>query len=158
MQSQEGAGHVSVTVHAVLPDPNTDTQIVLLKDAGQDQILPIWVGTAEGNAIRLAMEGIVAPRPMSHDLLRSLAEHLTITLSRVIITDVKNNTYYATLCINAQGTEQTIDARPSDAVAFALRMNAPIFVAQEVFRLRGGGNLEDWREKLELKHLGKQEA
>lgn len=158
MESQEGAELVSVTVHAVLPDPNTDTQIVLLKDTGQDQIMPIWVGTAEGNAIRLAMEGIIAPRPMSHDLLRSLAEHLNISLARVVITDVKTNTYYASLHITAQGTEQTMDSRPSDAIALALRMNAPIFVAKEVFRLRGGGNLEAWREKLEPKHLGKQEA
>lgn len=158
MELQEGADLVSVTVHAVLPDPNTDTHIVLLKDSGQDQIMPIWVGTAEGNAIRLAMEGIVAPRPMSHDLLRSLSEHLGITLARVVITDVKNNTYYASLSVKAQGNDQAIDSRPSDAIAFALRMNAPIFVAREVFRLRGGGNLEAWREKLEPKQLGKQEA
>jgi bifunctional DNase/RNase len=158
MEIQEGADHVSVTVHAVLPDPNTDTQIVLLKDTGQDQIMPIWVGTAEGNAIRLAMEGIIAPRPMSHDLLRSLSEHLNITLTRAVITDVKNNTYYASLVVNSQGNEQTIDSRPSDAIAFALRMNAPIFVTRQVFLARGGGNLEAWREKLEPKQLGKQEA
>lgn len=158
MASQEGADLIAVTVHAVLPDPNTDTQIVLLKDAGQDQIMPIWVGTAEGNAIRLAMEGIVAPRPMSHDLLRSMAEHLNITLSRVVITDVKTNTYYAMLYVTSQGNEQSLDSRPSDAIALALRMNAPMYVAREVFQLRGGGNLEAWREKLEPKPLGKQEA
>ena len=158
MESHEGAGLVSVTVHAVLPDPNTDTQIVLLKDTGQDQIMPIWVGTAEGNSIRLAMEGVVAPRPMSHDLLRSFAEHLNITFSRVVITDVKNNTYYAAIHVTARGTEQCLDSRPSDAIALALRMSAPIHVAQEVFRQRGGGNIEAWKEKLEPKHLGKQEA
>lgn len=158
MASQEGADLVAVTVHAVLPDPNTDTQIVLLKDTNQDQIMPIWVGTAEGNAIRLAMEGIVAPRPMSHDLLRSMAEHLNIALSRVVITDVKTNTYYAMLYVTSQGNEQSLDSRPSDAIALALRMNAPMYVAREVFQLRGGGNLEAWREKLEPKHLGKQEA
>ena len=95
---------------------------------------------------------------MSHDLLRSLSEHLGITLGRVVITNVKNNTYYASLSVTALGNDQTIDSRPSDAIAFALRMNAPIFVAGEVFRLRGGGNLEAWREKLEPKQLGKQEA
>jgi bifunctional DNase/RNase len=158
MESNEAPDLVRLTVHTVLPDPNTDTQIVLLKDEAGGEILPIWVGTAEGNAIRLATEGMTAPRPMSHDLIRGLAEHLDITLSRAIITDVKSNTYYATLHLMAKGTERTVDSRPSDAIALALRMNCPIFVTREVLKQRGGGNLDAWLERLEAKHLGKHEV
>jgi hypothetical protein len=158
MDTNETSDLVQVTVHTVLPDPNTDTQIVLLKDERNGEILPIWVGTAEGNAIRLAMEGIAAPRPMSHDLIRSLAEHLDITFSRVVITDVKSNTYYAALHLVARGTERTVDSRPSDALALALRVHCPIFVMHEVLKQRGGGNLDAWLDRLEAKHLGKHEV
>ena len=158
MDTNEASELVQVTVHTVLPDPNTDTQIVLLKDERNGEILPIWVGTAEGNAIRLAMEGIAAPRPMSHDLIRSLAEHLDITLSRIVITDVKSNTYYAALHLVARGTERTVDSRPSDALALALRIHCPIFVMCEVLKQRGGGNFDAWLERLEAKHLGKHEV
>src|ERR1044071_5001145 len=158
MEAKEGADHVPVTVHAVLPDPNTDTQIVLLKDAGQDQILPIWVGTAEGNAIRLAMESVVTPRPMSHDLIRSFAEHLNIKVSKIVVTEVKNNTYYASIHLVSRESERTVDARPSDAIAVALRMNSPIYVTADVLRQRSGGKLDAWLEKLDLKQFGKYEV
>ena len=158
MEAKDSPDLVQLKVHGVLPDPNTDTQIVLLRDDAQGEILPIWVGAAEGNAIRLAMEGIAPPRPMSHDLIRTLAEHLNIKLTRVVVTDVKNNTYYASLHVVAQGTERTVDSRPSDAIALALRMNCPIYVTQEVLRQRGGGNLDAWLEKLDAKDLGKHEV
>jgi bifunctional DNase/RNase len=162
MGTNEEQGLVRLTVHTVIPDQPTDTQIVLLKDEVSDDVLPIWVGTAEGNAIRMAAEGIAAPRPMSHDLIRGLAEQLDITLSRVVITDVKINTYYAALHVTAKGTERTVDARPSDAIALALRMNCPILAAREVLKERGG-NLQEFLEKLDVKqsgqheHLGKRE-
>jgi bifunctional DNase/RNase len=158
MDTNAASGPVQLKVHGVLTDPNTDTQIMLLKDEQTGETLPIWVGTAEGNAIRLAMEGVVAPRPMSHDLIRSLAEHLNITFTQVVVTDVKNNTYYASVHVLAQGTEQTLDSRPSDAIALALRVNCPIYVTQEVLRQRGGGNLDAWLEKLEARNLGKHEV
>jgi bifunctional DNase/RNase len=158
MATNESADSIRLTVHAVLPDPNTDTQIVLLKDAERGEILPIWVGPAEGNAIRLALEGIAAPRPMSHDLIKSLTEHLGIGISRVTITDVKANTYYAQIHIEVQGTDRTIDSRPSDAIALALRTNCPIYAASEVLKQRGGGSLDAWLEKLESKQLGKHEV
>jgi len=91
MEYQESVDLVRLKVHGVLPDPNTETQIVILRDEQNADILPIWVGTAEGNAIRLALEGHVTPRPMSHDLIRSFADHLNIKVSRVVVTDVKNN-------------------------------------------------------------------
>ena len=149
---------IRLKVHGVLADPNTETQIVILRDEDHADILPIWVGTAEGNAIRLALEGIVTPRPMSHDLIRSMAEHLNIKVSRVVVTDVKNNTYYASIHLVSRESERIVDSRPSDAIALALRTNSPIFVAAEVLKQRGGGNLDAWLEKLDTKNFGKYEV
>jgi bifunctional DNase/RNase len=149
---------VRLKVHGVLADPNTETQIVILREEHNSDILPIWVGTAEGNAIRLALENIVTPRPMSHDLLRNLIEHLNLKISRVVVTDVKNNTYYASIHLVSEDSERTVDTRPSDAIALALRTNSPIYVRSEVLKQRGGGNLDAWLEKLDPKNLGKYEV
>jgi bifunctional DNase/RNase len=143
-----------LTVHGVVNDPNTDAQIVILRDERTAQVLPIWVGAAEGNAIKLAMDDASTPRPMSHDLLRSLIEHLNLTVSKVVVTDVKNNTYYASIHLASQGMERTVDARPSDAIALALRTGSPIFVASSVLQQRGGGSLDAWLEKLGTKNIG----
>jgi bifunctional DNase/RNase len=149
---------VRLKVHGVLTDPNTETQIVILRDEQQSEILPIWVGTAEGNAIRLAMEGIVTPRPMSHDLIRSFVEHFNLKVSRVVVTDVRDNTYYASIYVVSRGSEWALDARPSDAIALALRSSSPVYASQEVLKRRGGGNLDAWLEKLDTKNLGKYEV
>jgi uncharacterized protein len=158
MEHTESQELVRLKVHGVLSDPNTETQIVILRDEHNAEILPIWVGTAEGNAIRLAMEGIVTPRPMSHDLIRSFAEHFGVKVSKVVVTDVKDNTYYASIQLVSRGTEWSLDARPSDAIALALRTNSPVYAAQEVLKRRGGGNLDAWLEKLDIKNLGKYEV
>jgi len=141
-----------LTVHGVVADPNTETQIVILRDERTAQVLPIWVGAAEGNAIKLAMDDAPTPRPMSHDLLRSMMEHLTLAVSKVVVTDVKNNTYFASVYLTSQGAERTVDARPSDAIALALRTNSPIFVTANVLQQRGGNSLETWLEKLGTKN------
>lgn len=141
-----------LTVHGVVADPNTETQIVILRDEQTAQILPIWVGAAEGHAIKQAMDDAPTARPMSHDLLRSMMEHLNLTVSRVVVTDVKNNTYFASIYLTSQGTERTVDARPSDAIALALRSNSPIFVTANVLQQRGGNSLETWLEKLGTKN------
>lgn len=141
-----------LTVHGVVADPNTETQIVILRDERTAQVLPIWVGAAEGNAIRLAMGDAPTPRPMSHDLLRSMMEHLNLAVSRVVVTDVKNNTFFASVHLTSQGAERTVDARPSDAIALALRTNSPIFVTANVLQQRGGNSLETWLEKLGTKN------
>ena len=141
-----------LTVHGVVADPNTETQIVILRDERTAQILPIWVGAAEGNAIKLAMDDAPTARPMSHDLLRSMMEHLSLAVSKVVVTDVKNNTYFASVHLTSQGTERTVDARPSDAIALALRTNSPIFVTANVLQQRGGNSLETWLEKLGTKN------
>jgi len=141
-----------LTVHGVVADPNTETQIVILRDERTAQVLPIWVGAAEGNAIKLAMDDAPTPRPMSHDLLRSMMGHLSLAVSKVVVTDVKNNTYFASVYLTSQGTERTVDARPSDAIALALRTNSPIFVTANVLQQRGGNSLETWLEKLGTKN------
>ena len=108
---------VEYRVERILEEANTDTRIVIL--ARQDGVIdtfPIWVGAAEGNAIKLALDTMITPRPMSHDLIKSFAEHLNITIQRVIIADVKSSTYYATVYVANKGVERTIDARPSDAI------------------------------------------
>lgn len=161
MEQTHPSDLIRLKVQGVVPDPNTETQVVILREARDDhqaEGLLIWVGAAEGNAIRLAMDGIIPPRPMTHDLIRSFMEHLSLKVARVVVTDVKNNTYYATIHLLVRGTEQAVDARPSDAIALALRTNSPIYVAQEVLRDRGGDNLDVWLEKLGTKNLGTYEV
>ena len=149
---------VLLKVHGVLVDPNTDTQIVILRDEKNSEVLPIWVGTAEGTSIRLALESVVPPRPMSHDLVCSFADHLGFNINRVIVTEVKNNTYYATIHLTCNGFERMVDSRPSDAIALALRTKSPIYVTPEVLERRGGENLDAWLAKLDPKSFGQQET
>ena len=155
---ESNAELIPLKVHGVLVDPNTDTQIVILRDENNDDVLPIWVGTAEGTAIRMALEGIVPPRPMSHDLITSFANHLGMKITRVVVTDVKNNTYYATVYLSSNGIERTVDSRPSDAIALALRAKSPIYVTPEVLKRRGGENLDAWLAKLDPTQFGQPEA
>ena len=150
---------VEYRVDRILEEVNTDTRIVVL--ARQDDALdtfPIWVGAAEGHAIRLALDTMITPRPMSHDLIKSFAEHLNITLQRVVITDVKSSTYYATVYVANKGVERMIDARPSDAISLALRAPCPIYITQDVLKRRSTTNLDAWLAKLESKDIGAQEV
>ena len=149
---------VRLKVHGVLADPNTNTQIVVLCEEDGFEILPIWVGSTEGHAIRLAMEGIVPPRPTSHDLLKGISEHLGLVVTQVVVTDISNNTYYASIYVNTNGSEHTIDARPSDAIAFALRVPCPIYATDDVMKYRAGEKLDTWLEKLDPQNFGKYEA
>jgi bifunctional DNase/RNase len=146
---------VEYKVDRVLDETNTDTRIlVLTRKDGPPDTFPIWVGAAEGHAIKLALDTTVTPRPMSHDLIKSFAEHLGVTIERVVITDVKNSTYYATVYLGNNGVERTLDARPSDAVSLALRAHCPIFVTQDVLNRRTTGNLDAWLSKLDSKNAG----
>ena len=158
MNLEQNTDLVPLKVHGVLVDPNTDTQIVVLRDEANADMLPIWVGTAEGTSIRLALEGDIPPRPMSHDLITNLADHLDTTISHIVVTDVKDNTYYATVHLAFHGVEKTIDARPSDAIALALRAKSPIYVTQDVLKRRGGDNLDAWLAKLDPKQFGQSEV
>jgi len=113
-------------------DPLTNMPIVILKDTDEKKVLPIWVGIFEANAIALEMEQVSTPRPMTHDLLKNIIEGFQAQVARIVVNDLKDNTFYAVITINLNGSEVLIDARPSDAIALALRVNAPIFVAEKV--------------------------
>jgi hypothetical protein len=119
-------------IKGLMLDPSSNLPIVILRDEGSQLFLPIWIGVFEANAIALRIEGVEPPRPMTHDLLRSSLETLGATVERVLISDLRDNTFYATIFLRHHGAEVTLDARPSDAIALALRATAPIFVLKEV--------------------------
>lgn len=124
---------VEVKIGALIMDPNTNTPIVVLKGIDSDTILPIWVGAYEANAIALEIEKIVPQRPMTHDLLRNFIVQSGFRIARVTITDLRENTFYAAIELaDEKGATMNLDARPSDAIALALRMDTSIFVAQKV--------------------------
>lgn len=124
---------VEVKIGALIMDPNTNTPIVVLKGIDSDTILPIWVGAYEANAIALEIEKIVPQRPMTHDLLRNFIVESGFRIIRVIISDLRENTFYAVVeLVGENGSQMTMDARPSDAIALALRLDCAVFVAQKV--------------------------
>lgn len=124
---------VEVKIGALIMDPNTNTPIVVLKGIDSETILPIWVGAYEANAIALEIEKIVPQRPMTHDLLRNFIVECGFRVARVIISDLRENTFYAVIELDGEnGAAMTLDARPSDAIALALRLDCAVFVAQKV--------------------------
>lgn len=119
-------------VSALVMDPQTNTPILILKDLKDETSLPIWIGLLEATAIATELEKIQFPRPMTHDLMKNCFEHLKVDVERIEVSDLRDNTYYATIYLKDKGRVSPIDARPSDAIAIALRTNAPIFVHEEV--------------------------
>ena len=123
---------IEMHIRGLMLDPVTNVPIVVLKDTDNQRVLPIWVGPVEANAIALQIENVAPPRPMTHDLFRRLVAALRAAVSRVVITDLKGSTYYAYLEVLRDGERLFIDARPSDALAIALRTGAPVFVTPSV--------------------------
>ncbi len=119
-------------VTGLVMDPHSNTPILILKDTEDETTLPIWIGLLEATAIATELENIQFPRPMTHDLIRTLFDHLNVKVERIEICDLKDNTYFAMIHIRNGETVSSIDSRPSDAVAVALRTKAPIFVKDEV--------------------------
>lgn len=119
-------------IRGLLMDPSTNSPIVLLKDVNGEAMLPIWVGPFEANAIASEIEKVATPRPMTHDLLRSVIQQFGGEVKRVIVTELKESTFYAVIEIEHEGQRLVIDSRPSDAIALALRVDCPIFVRDEV--------------------------
>lgn len=138
---------IKMTVRGIALDPITNMPIVILKDPEDRRALPIWVGIFEANAIALELEKVSTPRPMTHDLLKNILDGLGITVQQITVNDLKENTFYATIDLNYNGSVVSIDSRPSDAIAIALRMNAPIFVAENV--VAQAKNIEVSEEKEE---------
>lgn len=127
---------IEVKIGALIMDPNTNTPIVVLKGVESETVLPIWVGAFEANAIALEIEKVVPQRPMTHDLLRNVIIECRLSASSVIITDLLENTFYAKIQLVDQNDDAvSFDARPSDAIALALRLDCPIFVEQKVIDL-----------------------
>jgi len=126
---------IEVKIRALMMDPNSGTPIIILKDVNSETMLPIWVGAYEANAIALEIEKIAPPRPMTHDLLRNLIVELGLTVDRVVVTSLRDNTFYAVIEMTGEdGEAMRLDSRPSDAIALALRADCPIFVDTEVIQ------------------------
>jgi bifunctional DNase/RNase len=121
-------------IRGLMMDPITNMPIVILKEASGSGILPIWVGVYEANAIALEIEKVVTPRPMTHDLLKNVLTGLDACVQKVVVTDIKDDTFYALIWLERNGTMVSIDSRPSDALALALRIDCPIFVEDEVLK------------------------
>jgi bifunctional DNase/RNase len=123
---------IEMTIKGLMVDPITNTPIVILKDKDGDRVLPIWVGVFEANAIALQIENVATPRPMTHDLLRNIITDLDGRVDRIVVSDLKDNTFFALIHLTVKGEGIAVDARPSDAIALALRTRAPILVEEAV--------------------------
>lgn len=135
---------VEVKIGALIMDPNSNSPIVVLKGVDSDTILPIWVGAFEANAIALEIEKIVPQRPMTHDLIRNLIAEIGYKVVRVIITDLRENTFYALIELaDENGKIVSLDARPSDAIALALRSDCAIFAEQKVLDISAASSNTD---------------
>ena len=125
---------VEMKIRGLMMDPVTQMPIVVLKDVQGQAILPIWVGAYEANAIALEIEKVQTPRPMTHDLLRNVLLGLEVRVQKVVVNELKDDTFYALIWVERAGRMMSIDSRPSDALALALRMDCPIFVEDEVLK------------------------
>ena len=156
-----------MTIKGLMVDPITNTPIVILRDKDGQRVLPIWVGIFEANAIALQIENIATPRPMTHDLLRNVIHDLKAEVKKIVVCDLQENTFYALiyLALDGRGDTVAIDARPSDAIALALRTRAPIFVEETVIdhaktvdfttEKADADRLHKWLESLDPDDLGK---
>ena len=145
-------------VRGLMFDPYTNAYIIILRDDSNAEMLPIWVGKPEASAISFAMEGVATPRPMTHDLMKTVLDTADATVISVVVTDLKENTYYARVHLLYEDSEYSIDARPSDAIALALRAKAPIFVNDDVIRKHSTEEMDRWLENLKPKDFGKFDA
>jgi bifunctional DNase/RNase len=158
---------VEMKIRGLMMDPLTNMPIVILKETSGDGILPIWVGVYEANAIALEIEKVVTPRPMTHDLLKNVLVGLHTHVQKIVVTNIKEDTFYAVIWLERDGTLISIDSRPSDALALALRIDCPIFVEEQVLKSSNSNsksnaadkiNNEDvkrWLENLPDEDLGK---
>ncbi len=125
---------VEMKIRGLMMDPVTNMPIVVLKDLGSDIVLPIWVGIYEANAIALEIEKVTTPRPMTHDLLKNLLTGLDARVHKIVVNDLRDDTFYAVIWVEREGSIISIDSRPSDALALALRVDCPIYVEDEVLK------------------------
>jgi hypothetical protein len=156
---------IEMTIKGLMVDPITNMPIIILRDVDGQKVLPIWVGIFEANAIALQIENVATPRPMTHDLLKNVINDLKATVQKIVVCDLKENTFFALVYISVNGDTIVVDARPSDAIALALRARAPIFVEESVIEnaktadFNGekpdADRLQKWLESLDPDELGK---
>ena len=156
---------IEMTIKGLMIDPITNMPIVILKDKEGERVLPIWVGVFEANAIALQIENISTPRPMTHDLIRNILREIEADVQRIVVCELRENTFYAMIYLDREGETMAIDARPSDAIALALRTKSPIFVEDDVVESAKGldlskdttdsERLQKWLEGLNPDDLGK---
>lgn len=156
---------IEMTIKGLIVDPITNTPIVLLKDKDGERVLPIWVGPFEAHAIALQIENIATSRPMTHDLLRNIIVDLDGRIEKVVVSDLKEQTYFAVIHLTVRGDSITVDARPSDAIALALRTQSPILVDERVIDAAkevditadrtDADRLQKWLESLDPDEMGK---
>lgn len=156
---------IEMTIKGLMVDPITNMPIIILRDKDGQRVLPIWVGVFEANAIALQIDNVTTPRPMTHDLLRNVIQDLHGTIERIVVSDLKDNTFYALIYLRVNGEVVAVDARPSDAIALALRARAPIFVEETVIdnaktadlvpEKGDAERLQKWLENLDPDDLGK---
>ena len=136
---------IEMKIRGLMMDPVTQLPIVILKDVGSETLLPIWVGVFEANAIALEIEKVATPRPMTHDLIRNVLSGLDTFVHRVVVTELRADTFYAVIWLERDGKIISVDSRPSDALALALRADCPIYVDEEVIRTSKSSNAESER-------------
>ncbi len=159
---------IEFKIKGLMMDPLTNSPIVVLQDTTSDILLPIWVGIFEANAIALQIEKVDTPRPMTHDLIKGLLNQLNAQVTKIVVTELKDNTFYALIFLNVNGKTVTVDSRPSDAIALALRTDSPIFVTDEVIsksstttsttlsaERSSPEDIKQWLENLNPEDLGK---
>lgn len=145
---------IEMRVEGLLFDPRSNMYILLLKGMDGNETLPIWIGKPEADSIALALGKVATPRPLTHDLIRNMMDVLMVRPTRVVITQIIDNTYFSFIYITDGKNEMPVDARPSDAVAVALRSSIPIFVDEDVINSSGTEKLEDWLENLKPEDFG----
>ena len=156
---------IEMSIKGLMVDPITNMPIVILKDKMGERVLSIWVGIFEANAIALQIENVATPRPMTHDLLRNIITDLDGSVDRIVVSDLKDNTFFAIIHLTVRGERIAVDARPSDAIALALRTQSPIFVEDKVLEhaktvdslpeRQDDERLSKWLESLDPDDLGK---
>jgi bifunctional DNase/RNase len=156
---------IEMTIKGLMVDPITTMPIIILRDKEGQRVLPIWVGVFEANAIALQIENVATPRPMTHDLLKNVITDLRGRIERIVVSDLKENTFFALIYLNVNGEVIAVDARPSDAIALALRASAPIFVEEKVIDHARTSDiapdkgeterLQKWLESLDPDDMGK---
>lgn len=139
-------------------DPANNAYIVILRDENNQEVLPIWIGKPEANAISLALEGVFTPRPMTHDLIKNVLDTLDARVISIVVTDLKDSTYFAKIHMLYKDYEFSIDSRPSDAIALALRTDAPVFATDEVLHKQRSEDIDRWLDSLGPEDFGRYQA